>query len=79
MRSSKTVAALILTAGLACIPGCLSLGGRTTYVQEDQQTQTRIESLESRVETLEQVLPATHSEISDQFMPPGSVVPEEPY
>jgi hypothetical protein len=36
--------------------GCLSLGGRTTYVQEKPETAGRITALETRVTALEQAL-----------------------
>jgi hypothetical protein len=40
-------AIILLTAG------CLSLGGKTTYVQESPETATRLSSLEARVSALE--------------------------
>jgi hypothetical protein len=36
--------------------GCLSLGGRTTYVQEKPETLARVTALETRVSALEQAV-----------------------
>ncbi|MEX2185691.1 MAG: hypothetical protein WD875_02810 [Pirellulales bacterium] len=44
---------------LAPATGCLSLGGSTTHVHENPETQARVTSLESRVSTLEQAVLAT--------------------
>jgi len=42
---------------LACVAGgCLSLGGRTTYVQASPETEARIKGLEARIGALEQAL-----------------------
>jgi hypothetical protein len=48
---------LLLASALAMLTaGCLSLGGKTTYVQESPETATRLSSLEARVSALEQAL-----------------------
>jgi hypothetical protein len=41
---------------LAFVSGCLSLGTKTTYVQESPETKSRIESLEQRISALEQMV-----------------------
>ena len=46
-RNFLAIALLLLAAG------CLSLGGKTTYVQEKPETATRLSSLEARVSALE--------------------------
>jgi len=46
------VSGLLVTAPL--LAGCLNLGGRTTYVQENADTLGRLGVLESRVGALEQ-------------------------
>ncbi len=46
-------AAAVFGLCLLCVmPGCLALGGKIEV--EDPETQSRLESLESRVSTLEQ-------------------------
>lgn len=46
---------LLLASGVACAAGgCLSLGGRTTYVQQSPENEARIKALETRVGALEQ-------------------------
>lgn len=48
---------LLLAAGVVCSAGgCLSLGGRTTYVQASPETEARIRGLETRVGALEQAV-----------------------
>ena len=37
-------------------PGCLNLGGRTTHVHDNPDTNNRLSTLESRVSALEQVI-----------------------
>jgi hypothetical protein len=45
----------LLSAVFACAAGgCLSLGGRTTYVHESANTDARLTALETRVGALEQ-------------------------
>jgi hypothetical protein len=47
----------LLASALALLTaGCLSLGGKTTYVQESPETATRLSSLEARLSALEQAL-----------------------
>lgn len=50
---------LILLTAAAALPamvGCLSLGGKTTYVTESNADSERISSLETRVGVLEQAV-----------------------
>jgi hypothetical protein len=47
---------LLAGAPLLLAAGCLSLGGKTTYVQESPETATRLSSLEARVSALELTL-----------------------
>ena len=57
MRIYKTVGLLsMLGVLLACATGCLSLGTKTTYVQESPEAQARLNSLEKRVGALEATL-----------------------
>jgi hypothetical protein len=53
MRSIRCAIAGIVVL-LTC--GCLSLGGKTTYVQESHETPARLSSLEARVNGLEQAV-----------------------
>lgn len=46
------LAAFLIVCSLGST-GCLSLGGRTTYVQESEETQNRISALEKRMARLE--------------------------
>ena len=50
------------------LAGCLSLGGRTTYVEETPETAARLSALETRVSALEQAL-------SIQALPLGASQP----
>jgi hypothetical protein len=50
-RASLAIGGMALATSLT---GCLSLGGRTTYVQEKPETLGRITALETRVSALEQ-------------------------
>jgi hypothetical protein len=50
--------------------GCLSLGGKTTYVQESSETASRISALETRLGILEQ---AVLNGPSATVMPPPQV------
>jgi hypothetical protein len=45
-----------LAALVVACSGCLSLGGKTTYVQESAETSTRVDALENRVGSLEQAV-----------------------
>ena len=47
---------------LGAAGGCLSLGGRTTYVQESPATTERISRLEARIAALEQAQAARSSQ-----------------
>ena len=47
---------LLICALALLTAGCLSLGGKTTYVQENPETATRLSSLEARVSALEHAL-----------------------
>lgn len=51
LASISVCAMLLLSA-----TGCLSLGGKTTYVQESSETASRISALETRVGILEQAV-----------------------
>lgn len=64
----------LLLAGLALctMPGCLQLGGRTTYVQQSAETEARLTGLETRVGALEQAL-ATRS-AAPIHLPPGEPI-----
>ena len=58
--------------------GCLSLGGRTTYVDTSPETQSRIAELEARISVLEQALAGRSSAPpSYQASPPASYNPSE--
>jgi hypothetical protein len=59
---------LLAGALLLLAAGCLSLGGKTTYVQESPETATRLSSLEARVSALELSLGGAPSPAS---APPG--------
>jgi hypothetical protein len=50
----RAMAWLAGTAVAVSQSGCLSLGGRTTYVQEKPETLGRITALETRMSALEQ-------------------------
>jgi hypothetical protein len=55
-RNLLTTRNLLAGALLLLTAGCLSLGGKTTYVQESADTPNRLSSLEARVSALEQTL-----------------------
>jgi hypothetical protein len=58
--------------------GCLSLGGRTTYVDTSPETQARIAELENRIAVLEQALAGrSTAPTSYQSSPPASYHPSE--
>ncbi len=61
MRLHNSLRLRILIAALALAPttGCLSLGGSTTHVHENPETEARVKTLESRISTLEQAVLAT--------------------
>lgn len=68
---------LLLSAAVACAAGgCLTLGGRTTYVQPSAETEARIVGLETRVQALEHAV-GTLSSSSPQYMP-GEPIPNGP-
>lgn len=73
MRLHRT---LLFGAGLGCFAlnfatGCLSLGGSTTHVHENPDTERRVKSLEARVSNIEQAVLATSvHEAYDQSAPP---------
>lgn len=58
-RGSRCVLSLVVL--LLSSAGCLSLGTRTTYVQETPETLRRITALETRVAALEQTFGPTQS------------------
>jgi len=67
----------LLCAAVACAAGgCLTLGGRTTYVQPSAETEARIVSLETRVQALEHAI-STLSAPSPQYLP-GEPIPSQP-
>jgi hypothetical protein len=57
-----------------CMPGCLSIGGKTYSTNENPETENRIAALESRVTALERVLPSTLLPAANS--PEGSVIPK---
>ncbi len=60
-RYGRAVSGFLLAGTcMCCASGCLSLGGRTTYVQTSPETEARIRGLETRVGALEQAF-ATRS------------------
>ena len=72
---------MLAVAMLAPSVGCLSLGGKTTYVTEGPETTTRINALESRVSALEQMLGRPSPAPSLSPAPVGgstSVIPTPP-
>ena len=57
VRHGKRVLGLILASvATIAVPGCLSLGGKTTHVNQDPETVHRIAALEVRVRALEEML-----------------------
>jgi hypothetical protein len=56
LRAHRLLFGIGCLALLALVSGCLSLGTKTTYVQESPETKSRIEALEQRISTLEQML-----------------------
>ena len=57
MRFIRVVALLsMLGAVLAVASGCLSLGTKTTFVQESPEAQSRLNALEKRVGAIEATL-----------------------
>lgn len=78
-RFAIDVASGFVLLVVAISAGCLNLGGRTTYLQENPETSGRISALETRVGALEHVYsmqgPLTQSSAesipspSDQTLP----------
>jgi hypothetical protein len=62
-RHPLALAALLASCVLPLVTGCLNLGGKTTHVHDNPETQSRIGKLETRVKALEQSIngPATAS------------------
>jgi hypothetical protein len=56
LRTYRTLVGVCFIATVALISGCLSLGTKTTYVQESPETKSRIDSMEQRIGALEQML-----------------------
>lgn len=55
LRFAIDVASGFILLVVAVSAGCLNLGGRTTYLQENPETKGRISALETRVGALEHV------------------------
>jgi hypothetical protein len=56
MFTAVRTAILAIPCVLLPTVGCLSLGGKTTYVQESAETGSRMTALETRVGILEQAV-----------------------
>lgn len=73
---------ILFVATISLIPGCLGLsfGGKTTYVQpDDQETIVRLDELEQRLKALEQERPSSVVEIpSENSMNTGPGLPYDP-
>ncbi len=73
---------LLLVSGfIVTSAGCLSLGGRTTNVHDNPQTNARLSALETRVNALEQALRTTSVEIPvpvESYNSPGAPTPAAP-
>lgn len=73
-RRFHRLGGLFLTGLLVSVStGCLSLGGKTTYVQTSPETEARIAGLETRIGALEQAV-TTRAVASPQFQPGGQVL-----
>jgi hypothetical protein len=55
-RSLISIHALLSVVLATCLPGCLSLGGKTVYTNESPETNERLTALESRIGVLEQAV-----------------------
>ncbi|MBC7851856.1 MAG: hypothetical protein IAF94_00325 [Pirellulaceae bacterium] len=72
---------LLVSAFLGMFSGCLNLGGRTTNVHNNPQTNARLSGLETRVNALEQALRTTSVEIPvpvESYNSPGAPTPATP-
>jgi hypothetical protein len=49
----RTCGLLLAVIVMSMTAGCLSLGGKTTYVSSNQETEARIAALENRINALE--------------------------
>ena len=82
MPTCYRVATLLMTSALvACLPGCLNLGGRTTNVHDNPQTNGRLSALETRVSALEQAFQTTSVEVPapvQSYNSPGRTTPAAP-
>jgi hypothetical protein len=54
--SIRSAALPVLAIAIGTVAGCLSLGGRTTYVQSSPEQEARVHALETRVRALEQYI-----------------------
>jgi hypothetical protein len=67
---TRSMTPCLLAAALIVQAGCLNLGGRTTYVQENPETLGRVKALETRVAALEQAI-VTGASVAVEELPPG--------
>ncbi len=74
-RFGRASGLLLVGASLHAAGGCLSLGGKTTYVQGTPESEARICGLETRVNALEQAL-ATRSAASMPYETGEAVIGE---
>ena len=56
LRTYRWLIGVLLLISIGVVSGCLSLGTKTTYVQESPETKSRIDSMEQRISALEQML-----------------------
>jgi hypothetical protein len=70
LRTYRLLIGIVFVASLALVSGCLSLGTKTTYVQESPETKNRIEAMEQRISALEQMMLKDGAVLQNPTAPP---------
>lgn len=72
MAGGRPALFLYCAASICGLPGCLTLGGRTTYMQASPEIEARVKGLETRVGALERAM-----SVQSTTLPPYSAGAEE--
>ncbi len=71
-RRHRLLSAMLLVTALSATVGCLNLGGKTTYVSENPETNERLTLLETRVGVLERAVLGNPAPVGAPLPNPGS-------